>query len=76
MPVAVLEKEISGLSPTQRDAVAMFVRFLLTQGDDFAQRYIFNYRKKPVKRELGLFAEGFSISSDFDAPIEDFAEYM
>ena len=31
---------------------------------------------KPVKRKLGGFEEGFYMAPDFDAPLEEFAEYM
>ena len=31
---------------------------------------------KPAKRKLGGFEEGFYMAPDFDAPLEEFAEYM
>lgn len=31
---------------------------------------------KPVKRKLGGFEDGFYMAQDFDAPLEEFAEYM
>ena len=31
---------------------------------------------KPLKRKLGGFEEGFYMAPDFDAPLEEFAEYM
>ena len=32
--------------------------------------------KKTAKRKLGGFEEGFYMAPDFDAPLEEFAEYM
>ena len=31
---------------------------------------------KPAKRKLGGFEDGFYMAPDFDAPLEEFAEYM
>ena len=46
--------------------------------DDFAvsQVSIQEAANKPAKRKLGGFEEGFYMAPDFDAPLEEFAEYM
>ena len=46
--------------------------------DDFAvsQFPIYAAANKPATRELGGFEEGFYRAPDFDAPLEEFAEYM
>lgn len=76
MPYAMLEKDIQDLTTSQQDAVAMFVRFLLTQKqprrDTVAPR---PRRRRVLHRSLGGFEDGFSMSPDFDAPLPEFADY-
>ncbi len=86
MPYAALEKEIEKLDDAQQNAVVMFVRFLLSQGtnggggiqevvnDD--SPVLEKGRDKAMIRKLGGFEKGFYIAPDFDAPLDDFAEYM
>lgn len=86
MPYAVLEKEIEKLDDAQQKAVVMFVRFLLSQGenDDGGIQETANDDSpvlerggdKAMMRKLGGFEKGFYIAPDFDAPLDDFAEYM
>ena len=52
---------------------------VLPVSDDFFTSGPFSSRSdrpKPAKRELGGFEEGFYMAQDFDAPLEEFAEYM
>ena len=46
--------------------------------DDFAvsQVSIQEAANKPAKRKLGGFEEWFYMAPDFDAPLEEFPEYM
>ena len=86
MPYAVLEKEIEQLDEAQQNAVAMFVRFLLSQranGGGGIQEVanvdspaLEKVRGKAMMRQLGGFEKGFYIAPDFDEPLDDFAEYM
>ncbi len=49
----------------------------IMEGDlAFSQFPIKEAAKKTVKRKLGGFEEGFYMAPDFDAPLEEFAEYM
>ena len=83
MPYAVLQKEIEKLDESQQDTVVMFVRFLLSQKNASAKSSVFDNKhadgqtqSKIINRKLGGFEKGFYIASDFDAPLDDFAEYM
>lgn len=77
MSPATLVQEIEQLDETQKNAVALFVRFLA------AQRSLATDvppEEKPVpgprKSMFGALKGKMWISPDFDAPLEEFAEYM
>ena len=83
MPCAILQKEIEKLDESQQDTVVMFVRFLLSQKNASAKSSVFDNKhadgqtqSKIINRKLGGFEKGFYIAPDFDAPLDDFAEYM
>ena len=83
MPYAVLQKEIKKLDESQQDTVVMFIRFLLSQKNASAKSFVFDngqaeeqQQSKITNRKLGGFEKGFYIAPDFDAPLNDFAEYM
>ena len=73
MPYAVLEKEIEKLDEAQQNAVVLFVRFLLTQQ---SRKVSPKYQSKKIPLFGALKDKIKFISSDFDEPLEDFAEYM
>ena len=69
MPYAVLEKEIETLPESAVEEVIDFVRFI--------KQKIEAARTEPKKSMYGVWKdEPFYMSSDFDEPLEDFAEYM
>lgn len=83
MSYTVLEKEIEKLDEMQRNAVVLFIRFLVAQNggnfeEDVNQDIFRNTAsvKTSKMRKLGGFEEGFYIAPDFDEPLEEFAEYM
>ena len=76
MPYAVLEKEIEMLDEAQQNTVALFVHFFLSQKTSAAPAAAAS-RNKPQRVSMYGAPKGkVGMSSDFDAPIEDFAEYM
>ena len=88
MPYAVLEKEIKSLHEAQRNTVAMFVRFLLAQGergvslsvDGEGSRSRYSPGARDCMKKVPLFGALKGkikfIAPDFDEPLADFAEYM
>ena len=89
MSYAVLEKEMEELDEAQQNAVVMFVRFLVSQKKG-GQPPVFSFDNKPRSRVssrsrertkkvplFGALKDKINfISSDFDEPLADFAEYM
>lgn len=78
MSPATLVQEIEQLDETQKNAVALFVRFLATQrsvasGDVPPEE---EPVPGPRKSMFGALKGKMWMSPDFDAPLEDFAEYM
>lgn len=73
MPYAVLEKEIERLDEAQQNAVVLFVRFLLSQQSCKGPS---KHQSKKIPLFGALKDKIKFISSDFDEPLEDFAEYM
>lgn len=76
MSPAILVQEIEQLDETQKNAVALFVRFLATQsaGESGNPASGNPPRKIPL---FGALKDKIKfISPDFDEPLEDFAEYM
>ena len=73
MPYAVLEKEIERLDEAQQNAVVLFVRFLLSQQ---SCKVSSRHQSKKIPLFGALKDKIKFISSDFDEPLEDFAEYM
>lgn len=67
---ATLEREIESLDEAKQNAVALFVRFLLAEGVPSPDA-----PSTPAKRPLGGYEAGFYMAPDFDAPLDDFAEY-
>lgn len=88
MPYAVLEKEIKSLNEAQRNTVAIFIRFLVAQGEREvsssvdgagARRGRFSGAKGRMKKVplFGALKDKIKfIAPDFDEPMADFAEYM
>ncbi len=72
MPYELLEKELESLTVAHQEAVMLFVRFLAAQD---AGRTV-SLGKGVRERKLGGFEKDFFMASDFDGPIEEFAEYM
>ena len=80
MSPATLAQEIEKLDETQKNAVALFVRFLAAQphatpADDASTQE----PETPAGRVslFGALKDKITfISPDFDEPLEDFAEYM
>ena len=89
MPYAMLEKDIESLDETQQNAVALFVRFLLSKKPD-AQIATSPRGQQGRKRDSDWNLQGHGkiplwgalkdkikfIAPDFDEPLEDFSEYM
>ena len=73
MPYAVLEKEIERLDEAQQNAVVLFVRFLLSQQ---SCKVSSRHQSKKIPLFGALKDKIKFIASDFDEPLEDFAEYM
>ena len=83
MPYELLEKEIKSLTDQQQEAVFLFVRFLASQdadrtsvSDDGIGLSFAGMATGARERKLGGFEKGFYMAPDFDAPLEEFAEYM
>ena len=74
MPPAVLEKKIAGISPKYQDELVAFIDFLLFKQAEESQS---GERSEGLafSRKLGGYEKGYSMASDFDAPLADFAEY-
>lgn len=68
---ATLEREIESLDEAKQNAVALFVRFLAAEGGPLSGTTPPAFSKRP----LGGYEEGFYMAPDFDAPLDDFAEY-
>ena len=75
MPYAALEKEMEKLNETQLDAVAMFVRFLVSNNVMIAP-VVENRHSSQRVSMYGALKGRVGMTSDFDAPIDDCAEYM
>ncbi len=75
MPYAALEKEMEKLNETQLDAVSMFVRFLVSN-DVMIVPVAENRHSSQRVSMYGALKGKVGMTSDFDAPIEDFAKYM
>ena len=73
MPHAVLEKEIERLDEAQQNAVVLFVRFLLSQQSCKGPS---KHQSKKIPLFGALKDKIKFIASDFDEPLEVFAEYM
>ncbi len=67
---ATLEREIESLDEAKQNAVVLFVRFLAAEGAPSP-----DVPPAPAKRPLGGYEAGFYMAPDFDAPLDDFAEY-
>ena len=79
MSPATLAQEIEQLDETQKNAVALFVRFLAAPPDATSGDVPSSLDAvcAPRKSMFGALKGKIKfISSDFDAPLEDFAEYM
>ena len=73
MPYAVLEKEIERLDEAQQNAVVLFVRFLLSRQSCKGPS---KHQSKKIPLFGALKDKIKFIASDFDEPLEVFAEYM
>ena len=67
MESTVLYSKIEMLPDNLKEEVNDFVSFLLQK---------INKSKKPQERQFGAFKGMITISPDFDAPLEDFNDYM
>lgn len=78
MSPATLVQEIEQLDEAQKNAVALFVRFLATQRDGISDDLppMDEPVPGPRKSMFGALKGKIWMSPDFDAPLEDFAEYM
>ena len=76
MSPATLETKIAGISPRYREELAAFVDFLLfKQSND--QKDSPPVDVKPRKSLFGAMRDkNFYMAPDFDAPLEEFSEYM
>ena len=70
MTVSQLHSKILSLKPEQQKEVEKFIDFLQFQE---AQK---GKEKQHSKRKVGFAKGKIKMSSDFDAPLEDFEEYM
>ena len=76
MSPATLEKKIAGISPRYREELASFVDFLLFKQSNEKEE-IPPAVVKPRKSLFGAMKDkNFFMAPDFDAPLEEFAEYM
>ena len=78
MPYELVADKISKISPENQGELLQFIDFLLfRQGDNS----VFAITKMPgptatQKRHPGGIPGEFHMADDFDAPLEEFAEYM
>ena len=71
-----LETKIAGISPRYREELASFVDFLLFKQSN-EQKDSQSAGIKPRKSLFGAMKDGnFYMAEDFDAPLEEFSEYM
>ncbi len=79
MPYAVIERDFNELTEDRKHAVVLFVHFLASQqavDSAGSSEPSGNRRARFHGRKIGGFEKGFRMAEDFDAPLQDFAEYM
>ena len=76
MSPATLETKIADIAPRYREELAAFVDFLLFKQSN-EQRNSPTADVKPRKSLFGAMKDqNFYMAPDFDAPLEEFSEYM
>ena len=73
MAYELLMREAQGMSESALMEVVRFMRFLKNEA---AARSEGGEDSRPVVRKAGLYRGKVAMSEDFDAPLEEFKEYM
>lgn len=72
-----LERKIAELHPESMDALTAFVDFLLARQQQTAPDASVEVESDPQRKSMfGALKGKVELSSDFDAPLEVFGEYM
>ena len=74
MPIELLIQETQGLSNEAIMEVVRFVRFIKNEAQNDPALAVYPEKKK--YRTAGKYRGQAWIAEDFDAPLEDFKEYM
>ena len=79
MPIEVLVRNATGLPEKYVDMAVSYIHFLQSQYQ-LEQKNAASPQNagngKPILRQPGHFAGQITLSDDFDAPLDDFKEYM
>jgi len=78
MPIELVVKNATGLPDKYVDMVVSYIHYLQAQ---YQQEQITSPipvagNGKPIRRKAGKYKGKIFISDDFDAPLDDFREYM
>ena len=73
MAYEMLMREAQGLSEAALMEAVRFIRFLKLESAVHSES---EEENKPVIRKAGLYRGKIVMSDDFDAPLEEFKEYM
>lgn len=78
MAIDILLQETKGLSDEALMEIVRFVRFMKSETSDISRQESENHDSsvKPVRRKGGKYRGQGWMASDFNAPMEEFREYM
>ena len=78
MAIDLLLQETKGLSEEALMEIVRFVRFMKTESKDSfrAADAETNTENRPIRRKSGKYRGQGWMAEDFDAPLEEFREYM
>lgn len=75
MALDILLQEAKGMSEEALMQVVQYMRFLKWEKKK-PQETTSTAAQKPILRQPGLYQDMIQIADDFDAPMDDFKEYM
>ena len=78
MPIELVVKNATGLPDKYVDMAVSYIHFLQSQYQQEQQASVSSSRTKgkPILRKAGMLNGQISMTADFDAPLDDFKEYM
>ena len=78
MALELLLEEAQGMSEASLMEVVRFMRFVKLENHNASENSILLEKEgsKPAIRKPGLYKGQIRIADDFDAPVDDFKEYM